>query len=143
MLLLVLQQRLTLCGPVTNLTFNDALATTAGCNVTQVRTFTAIDACGNSATAQRTVTWISDVTPPVITPTGTTNTLACNPSAAEINAALGTATATDLCGPVTNLTFNDALATTAGCIVTQVRTFTAIDASGNSGYRSKNSDLDQ
>jgi hypothetical protein len=41
---------------------------------------------------------LSDLTPPVITPTGTTNTLACNPTAAEINAALGTATATDGCG---------------------------------------------
>ena len=79
-------------------TFNDATATTAGCTVTQIRTFTAIDACGNSATASRTVTWTSDLTPPVITPTGTTNTLACNPTAAEINAALGTATATDVCG---------------------------------------------
>ena len=38
----------------------------------------------------------------MITATGTTNTLACNPTAAEINAALGTATATDVCGPVTN-----------------------------------------
>jgi hypothetical protein len=84
------------------------------------------------ATASRTVTWTSDLTPPVITPTGTTNTLACNPTAAEINAALGTATATDGCGAVTNLTFSDQLATTAGCIVTQIRTFTAIDACGNS-----------
>ena len=73
----------------------------------------------------------------MITPTGTTNTLACNPTAAEINAALGTATATDACGPVTNLTFNDATATTAGCIVTQIRTFTAIDACGNSATASR------
>ena len=39
----------------------------------------------------------------MITPTGTTNTLACNPTAAEINAALGSATATDACGAVTIL----------------------------------------
>jgi L-cystine uptake protein TcyP (sodium:dicarboxylate symporter family) len=125
------------CGAVTNLTFSDATATTVNCIVTQVRTFTAIDACGNSSTASRTVTWTSDVTPPVITPTGTTNTLGCNPTAADITAALGTATATDGCGAVTNLTFSDATATTVNCIVTQVRTFTAIDACGNSSTASR------
>ena len=49
----------------------------------------------------RTVTWIADLTPPVITTGGTTTTLGCNPSAADINAALGTATATDACSTAT------------------------------------------
>ena len=33
----------------------------------------------------------------------------CNPSAADITAALGSASATDGCGTVTNITFSDAL----------------------------------
>ena len=49
----------------------------------------------------RTVNWTSDLTPPIITATGTTTTLGCNPSASDINAALGTATATDACSTPT------------------------------------------
>jgi hypothetical protein len=45
-----------------------------------VRTFIASDGCGNSATAIRTVNWTSDLTPPTITATGTTNILGCNPA---------------------------------------------------------------
>jgi hypothetical protein len=52
MLHLELQQLRMAAVTVTNLTFSDALATTAGCIVTQVRTFTAIDDCGNSALHQ-------------------------------------------------------------------------------------------
>ena len=42
-----------------------------GCNSSKTRTFTATDACGNTSTTSRTVTWISDLTPPVFTATGT------------------------------------------------------------------------
>ena len=41
------------------------------------------------------------LTAPSITTGGTTTTLGCNPSAADINAALGTATATDGCSTAT------------------------------------------
>ena len=64
--------------------------------VSQTRTFTARDACGNTSTASRTVTWTADLTPPV-------NHckwyyyihLDVIQLLADINAALGTATATD------------------------------------------------
>jgi hypothetical protein len=56
-----------------------------------------VDGCGNSATSSRTITWTSDLIPPVITATGTATSLGCNPSASDITAALGTATATDAC----------------------------------------------
>ena len=68
---------------------------------TQTRTWTARDACGNTSTASRTVTWTSDNTAPVITTGGTTTTLGCNPTSGDINGALGTATATDGCGTPT------------------------------------------
>ena len=73
-------------------------------NRSQTRTFTAIDACGNTATITRTVTWTDDLTPPVFTGNYTDVTLGCNPTA-DINAALGSATATDACGTPT-VTFN-------------------------------------
>jgi len=78
----------------------------------------------------RTITWTSDTTAPVITATGTTLTLACNPTAAAIDAALGTATATDGCGPVTP-TASTGNVTTTGCSRSQTRTWTATDACGN------------
>jgi hypothetical protein len=70
-------------------------------------------------------------------------TLGCNPTSSAITAALGTATATDGCGAVTNITFSDAPATTAGCVVTQVRTFTAVDGCNNSATISRSVSLDQ
>src|SRR5204863_831596 len=114
------------CGTPT-VTSSDGAATTSGCTVTQIRTFTAVDACGNSTTTSKTVTWPTDLPPPTITATGTTNALACNPTSAAIDAALGTATATDACGTPT-VTSSDGAATTSGCTVTQIRTFTAVDA---------------
>src|SRR5207342_2559680 len=117
------------CGTPT-ISSTDATATTSGCTVTQVRTFTALDGCGNTATTTRTVSWTSDLTPPAFTGTYTTVTLGCNPTAAAIDAALGSATATDGCGTPT-ISSTDATATTSGCTVTQVRTFTALDGCGN------------
>ena len=47
----------------------------------------------------RSVTWTEDLTPPVFTGTYTDVTLGCNPT--NIDASLGSATATDACGAVT------------------------------------------
>src|SRR5215510_5788008 len=123
------------CGNTT-VTQSDGAVTTSGCSLTQTRTFTAVDGCGNSATASRTVTWTSDNTPPVITTGGTTLSLACNPVASDINNALGTATATDACGTPT-VTTSDGTVSTNGCTLTQTRTFTAVDACGNSATASR------
>src|SRR5678809_562904 len=125
------------CGGVTNITFSDATATTSGCVVTQVRTFTAVDACNNSATISRSVSWTADLTPPTFSGSYSPVTLGCNPTSSAITAALGSASATDGCGTVTNITFSDATATTSGCVVTQVRTFTAVDACNNSATISR------
>src|SRR5678810_987346 len=83
------------CGTVTNITSSDALATTSGCTVTQVRTFTAVDNCNNSATITRTVSWTSDLTPPTFSGTYSPVTLGCNPSAAAITCLLYTSDAAD------------------------------------------------
>ena len=88
------------CG-ATTITSSDGAISSDGCNRSRTRTFTATDECNNTATISRTVRWISDNTPPIITTGGTTTTLGCNPSASDINGALGTATATDVCGTPT------------------------------------------
>jgi hypothetical protein len=115
---------------------SDAPVVSTGCGRSRTRTFFATDGCGNTATASRTVTWTEDLTPPVITTGGTTTTLGCNPSAGDINGALGTATATDACG-VPTLSSNDGNVTSDGCGRSQTRTWTARDACGNTSTASR------
>ncbi|MFV8337531.1 T9SS type A sorting domain-containing protein, partial [Flavobacterium sp. RSP29] len=120
------------CGVVTP-TFTDGAVVSNGCSRSQTRTWNVTDACGNAATAvSRTATWTVDTEKPVITVTGTPAncTLACNPTAAAITAALGTATATDNCGSVSP-TFTDATVVITGCLRSQTRTWNVTDACGN------------
>src|SRR5204863_1151992 len=118
------------CGPVTPSATTGTVSAN-GCARTQTRTWTATDACGNAAlSVSRTITWTLDTVAPVITATGTTLTLGCNPTAVAIDAALGTATATDGCGPVTPNASTGTVSST-GCVRTQTRTWTATDACGN------------
>jgi hypothetical protein len=85
---------------------------------------------GCAATMNGSVQISLDLTAPTITSvTGTTLTLGCNPSASDINAALGTATATDAVSTPT-INASDAPAT-GTCSKSQTRTFTARDACGN------------
>src|SRR5437868_6394548 len=118
------------------LTSSDGTVASNGCDRTQTRTWTATDACGNTSTASRTVSWTYDVTPPTITATGTTTTLGCNPTAANIDAALGSATATDNCGTPA-LTSSDGIVASNGCDRTQTRTWTATDGCGNTSTESR------
>ena len=53
------------------------------------------------ATASSTVTWTTDHVPPTFTGSYANESLGCNPSASDISAALGTATATDGCSTAT------------------------------------------
>src|SRR4029434_5790446 len=115
------------CGPPTAPAADGIV--TGTCTKSQTRTFTATDGCGNQATTTRTVSWTDDTTLPVITATGTTLTLSCNPTAAQIDAALGSATATDNCGTPT-VTAADGIVT-GTCTKSQTRTFTATDGCGN------------
>src|SRR4029079_9427612 len=125
------------CGTATLSAPSDGTIGSDGCTRTQTRTWTAVDACGNTAAASRTVTWKSDRTPPVITTGGTTNTLGCNPTANEIGAALGTASASDACGTATLSAPSDGTIGSDGCTRTQTRTWTAVDACGNTAAASR------
>jgi hypothetical protein len=90
------------------------------------------DLCGNTATpVTRTVTWKTDLVKPVIVASGTTLTLGCNPSSAVINAALGTATATDNCDGTLTPTFGDSAVTGTDCNKSQTRTWNVTDLCGN------------
>src|SRR5688572_22155191 len=123
------------CGNPT-VTPSDGAVSSTGCGRSQTRTFTARDGCGNTSTASRTATWTADVTGPTITATGGSLTLGCNPTASDINGALGSASATDACS-VPTVTPSDGAILTTGCGRSQTRTFTARDACGNTSTASR------
>src|SRR5204862_1407421 len=123
------------CGPTT-VTQSDGSVQSNGCARSQTRTFTARDGCGNTATTSRTVTWTADVTPPSISANGTGTSLGCNPAASDINLALGSASATDACGPTT-VTQSDGNVSSDGCSRSHTRTFTARDGCGNTATTSR------
>jgi len=124
------------CGGAT-ISSSDNAVTINGCTYSQTRTWTATDASGNVASAvSRTITWTVDTTPPVITATGSATILSCSPSSAAIEAALGTATATDNCG-LASLTSSTSAVTTNGNNSSQTRTWTAKDACNNTSTISR------
>ena len=55
------------CGTVTPTGVEGTETLVSGCTYQVIKTWTATDACNNSATAQQTVTYTKDVTAPVIT----------------------------------------------------------------------------
>ena len=94
---------------------------------TMVRTWTAVDGCGNSVSCDQTVT-VVDSTPPDITCPADA-TVECNVDPTPD--VTGMATATDECGDVT-ISYTDA--TVEGdcpAEYTITRTWTAVDACGN------------
>ncbi|MGL2963364.1 IPT/TIG domain-containing protein, partial [Flavobacterium sp. RSB2_4_14] len=93
-------------------------------------TWTVTDDCGQPQTCTRTFTVTSDTIPPVITATGTTLSLGCNPTTAAINAALGTASATDNC-TVVNPTSTEGQLVSDGCFRSLTRTWNVSDGCGN------------
>jgi hypothetical protein len=104
------------------------------CNSYTLRlTVTNSGSCTSSCSQTVSVT---DNTTPTITANGTATSLGCNPSASDITAALGTATASDACGAPT-LTSSDGSVITNGCLRSQTRTWTAIDGCSNSTTTSR------
>src|ERR1043165_8136417 len=109
---------------------SDNTENVSGCVHTQTRTFIATDHCGNTETVSRTVSWIVDVTKPVFTGSYSAIDLDCNPTAAAIEAALGSASATDGCS-TPSISASDNTESVEGCVHTQTRTFVATDHCGN------------
>jgi len=109
------------CNAVT-ITFNDS-DSGDDCSGTYIRTWTATDACGNSATASATVTYDDDV-PPVFTSVPGGGTYEC-----AADAVFDEPAATDNCNDVT-ITSSDEV-TGDGCTGSVIRTYTATDACGN------------
>ncbi|MDH4035252.1 MAG: T9SS type A sorting domain-containing protein, partial [candidate division Zixibacteria bacterium] len=119
------------CGDPT-LEYNDQ-TTPGACpqEYSVTRTWTATDACGNTATASQTIT-VVDNTAPVITGVGGPETIECPAEPVFSNPS-----ATDACGPA-DLGYNDV--TTPGACPQEysiTRTWTATDDCGNASTASQ------
>ncbi|MFN0030853.1 MAG: T9SS type A sorting domain-containing protein [Flavobacteriales bacterium] len=102
----------------------------AECGQIFVRTWTAIDACGNTTIASSSTT-IADITPPVFTYIPDDVLGDCTTEEGEEDPDFGMAEAEDECGSEVTITFEDTENTTE-CGTSFVRTFTATDDCGNS-----------
>ncbi|MFE3868159.1 gliding motility-associated C-terminal domain-containing protein, partial [Flavobacterium sp. LS2P90] len=116
------------CGSAIELTPVD-VTTNGACvgSYSVTRTWTAIDACGNSSTATQTIN-VQDTTAPVINALPATATISCSATPEFTQA-----TAADACGSTFTLTSAD-LRTNGTCAgsYSVTRTWTATDACGNS-----------
>ena len=91
------------------------------------RTWTATDACGNSASASQTIN-VQDITAPVISALPADSTIEC-----PLTPEFAIATAIDACGSDFTLTSVDnTVVGTGQTLYTIIRTWTATDACGNS-----------
>jgi hypothetical protein len=113
-----------------NVTYTDA--SSGSCPEVITRTWTATDACGNTATGNQTIT-VNDTQPPVISCPGN-ETVNCDESTDP--SATGRATANDACSgvvPEANITYSDNI-TIGSCAnnYTIARTWTAVDDCSNS-----------
>ncbi len=121
------------CG--STITFTSVDVTTPGaCSglYSVTRTWTASDACGNSSTASQTI-HVQDLSAPIIDPLPAVSDVYC-----PYTPLFAVATATDACGSVFILTYNDV--TTPGACAgsySVTRTWTATDACGNSSTASQ------
>ncbi|WP_163708036.1 hypothetical protein, partial [Mangrovibacterium lignilyticum] len=107
---------------------SDGAVSSDGCMMSQTRTFTAVDECLNEAVpVEVTVMWKVDTEAPVITAASQGGDIGCNPTAEEIEAALGGASVSDNCDTGLSADYSDGDVSSDGCMMSQTRTFTAID----------------
>ena len=114
------------CGEVTIEWSMETIAGNAAGNYVIVRTFTATDDAGNSASATQTIT-VQDTTAPEFTFVPADYTVECSDEMP-----MDDATAADNCGEVTIEVSSETTAGDAAGNYTIVRTFTATDDAGNS-----------
>ena len=114
------------CSSMT-ISYSNAITPDCGSTYTITRTWLAVDACGNSARCEQTIT-VQDTTAPVITCPADV-TLDCPADTSVTNT--GLATATDNCSSIA-ITYSNAVTPDCGNTYTITRTWLAVDACGNS-----------
>ncbi|MBL7818002.1 MAG: gliding motility-associated C-terminal domain-containing protein, partial [Saprospiraceae bacterium] len=122
------------CDATPRITMND-VRVNGRCSgsYTITRTWTATDACGNTATASQTIS-VGDNTPPVLSNIPTSVTLNCNDNLPTVSLV----TATDNCDANPRVVMNDnTIRGNCAGSFTIIRTWTATDACGNTATASQ------
>jgi hypothetical protein len=101
-----------------------------------IRTWRAVDACGNTGTQTQTITYSRDVHCTDIY-TGAIGAIPCNPTQAQIDAAVAAPTVADNVQLVLQQHLLMVLSPVQGCARTMIRTWSAVDACGNTGTQHK------
>ncbi|MCA9712973.1 MAG: hypothetical protein KDK70_44520, partial [Myxococcales bacterium] len=114
------------CSSIT-ISHSDAVTADCGTTYQVVRTWLAVDACGNSSSCDQMIT-VQDTTRPVITCPADV-TLDCPADTSTTNT--GVATATDACSSIT-ISHSDVVTADCGTTFQVIRTWLAVDACGNS-----------
>ena len=114
------------CGTVSIEVSSETIDGDAAGNYTVVRTFTAMDDCGNSTSATQTIT-VEDTTAPEFTSVPADYTAECSDELV-----MDAASASDNCGEVTIEEVSETIAGDCAGNYTITRTFTATDDAGNS-----------
>jgi len=117
------------CAVSVNISYNGATRIDGLCldAYTLNRMWTAVDSCGNSATAMQTIT-VQDITPPIFSFVPAPITVSC-----DAIPAVETPTATDNCDVTVNIQYNGELRSNGSCPYnyTLQRTWVATDNCGN------------
>jgi hypothetical protein len=114
------------CSQVT-IQYSDSVTNNCGGTKVIARTWTAIDACGNSVSCVQTITVRDTIKPTLVIPTNLV--LECPATDTRTNVT-GAATAQDGCGTV-SVSYSDSVTTNCGATKVIARTWTATDACGN------------
>ncbi|MBI1223637.1 MAG: DUF11 domain-containing protein [Bacteroidetes bacterium] len=118
------------CSQVTNVTMQEVV-TGQGCSRTIVRTWTAVDQCGNAASVSQTIQ-VNDVEPPLLSAAPANLTLHCGD---QIPVAV-MLTASDNCSSHLQVSFLETTTNTA-CGQDILRTWTSTDDCGNTSTASQ------
>lgn len=114
--------------------FQDIIISSSECTQQRIRQYKAIDCCGNESICEQTITWTSDITPPVIVSCPTGKDLGCIPDF-NVNKDLPLPTpdvvkALDSCSSV-QITYELSDITLVGCEYSISWVYIATDKCGN------------
>jgi hypothetical protein len=120
------------CGSATTVTVTSPGATINNCAASQTFNISAVDSCGNTATAAVTYTWTANKVNPTLSGVPAGGPLGCNPpslpTCASVKALIS---ATGNCGSPVTVTVTTPGATINNCAASQTFNISAVDACGN------------